>query len=69
MKSIIPDASAEAIDLIENLLQLDPSKRMRAEDCLKHPFFNRQGSEAYAAKLHEMDWIEKVKKDLKSTKA
>lgn len=37
---LFPAASAEAIDLITNLLQLNPSKRWSAEKCLQHRWFS-----------------------------
>lgn len=33
-------ASPEAIDLLEKLLCLDPSKRIMAKEALSHPWFN-----------------------------
>jgi cyclin-dependent kinase len=30
----------DGLDLIEKMLQMDPEKRISAEDALKHPFFN-----------------------------
>jgi serine/threonine protein kinase len=38
---IIPDASAEAIDLMESMLQYSSRKRPSAADILKHPFFEK----------------------------
>jgi mitogen-activated protein kinase 1/3 len=34
-----PDASLEAIDLLQRMLQLDYQKRIRVEDALEHPYF------------------------------
>jgi serine/threonine protein kinase len=36
---IIPKASPQAIDLLERLLQFDPSKRITAQEALRHPYF------------------------------
>lgn len=36
---VIPNASTEAIDLINSLLSWDPVKRPTAAECLHHPFF------------------------------
>ncbi|KAL5702869.1 cyclin-dependent kinase [Ranunculus cassubicifolius] len=39
LSDIIPNASMEAIDLIEKLCCWDPRKRLTAEQALQHPFF------------------------------
>jgi protein kinase len=39
LSSIIPNASPEAIELLSQLLNLDPSKRPSATQALQHPFF------------------------------
>jgi negative regulator of PHO system len=36
---VIPKASLQAIDLLENLLQFDPAKRLTADEALAHPYF------------------------------
>ncbi|KZT06228.1 Pkinase-domain-containing protein [Laetiporus sulphureus 93-53] len=36
---VLPKASAPALDLLERLLQFDPSKRITAADALSHPYF------------------------------
>ncbi|EIW65025.1 Pkinase-domain-containing protein [Trametes versicolor FP-101664 SS1] len=36
---VLPKASAHAIDLLERLLQFDPSKRISAAEALTHPYF------------------------------
>jgi len=36
----IPNAPTEAIELLYNLIQYDPKKRVCAQDCLKHPYFD-----------------------------
>ena len=41
LKTIIPDASSEALELIYDMLQVDPSKRPTAQKLLEHPFFNK----------------------------
>lgn len=41
LESIIPNASADAIDLILKMLQWDPNKRPTANQCLQHHFFTQ----------------------------
>jgi serine/threonine protein kinase len=40
LSTLIPNASADAIDLIYKMLQYDSTKRPTAAQCLQHPFFN-----------------------------
>ena len=35
---MFPDASAQAIDLLERMLQFNPTKRITVEDALAHPY-------------------------------
>ena len=39
-KEIFPNLDAEGLDLIQKFLQLEPDKRISAEEALKHPFFD-----------------------------
>lgn len=39
LSTIIPNASAEAIDLMEKMMQYDPQKRPTASQCLEHDYF------------------------------
>lgn len=39
LKTIIPNASDEAIDLMEKMMQYDPQKRPTATQCLEHDYF------------------------------
>ena len=39
LKNIIPQASDDAIDLMNKMLKWDPNDRMTANNLLKHPFF------------------------------
>jgi serine/threonine protein kinase len=39
LKNIIPRASDLALNLLENILCLNPIKRLSASQCLQHPFF------------------------------
>lgn len=36
--ALLPAATAASLDLLEQILQFDPKKRLRAADCLTHPW-------------------------------
>ncbi|CAE6409239.1 unnamed protein product [Rhizoctonia solani] len=38
-QQVVPKASPQAIDLLERLLQFDPTKRITAQEALSHPYF------------------------------
>ncbi|KAH9846601.1 Pkinase-domain-containing protein [Lenzites betulinus] len=38
-QQVVPKASPQAVDLLERLLQFDPSKRISAAEALTHPYF------------------------------
>lgn len=39
LRNLIPRASEMAINFLENILSLNPIKRLSASQCLQHPFF------------------------------
>jgi renal tumor antigen len=50
IKSLIPHASADCLDIITQLLTYDPDKRISARKALKHPFFHELREAEKAAK-------------------
>jgi protein kinase len=40
LSTLLPNASPEAINLIQDMLMYDPMKRPSASQCLKYPYFN-----------------------------
>ena len=46
LRDVFPTASDDALDLLKNLMQFNPSKRLTAEQSLKHP---------YVAQFHNPD--------------
>lgn len=39
---ILPGAEAEALDLVSNLVVFESSKRLSAEEVLRHPYLRKQ---------------------------
>jgi len=39
LNSLIPNASSEAIDLMQKMMEFDSMKRPTAQQCLQHPYF------------------------------
>lgn len=40
LRHLVPDISAEGLDLLQNLLVFDPNKRFNAQTCLAHAYFD-----------------------------
>lgn len=55
--SLIPKASPAALEFLSTMLQMDPSKRISAEEALRHPYLAHAGEPvpAIAPKLREAD--------------
>jgi len=45
--TVFPDASAEAIDLLEKIFVFDPARRITVDEALRHPFFAKYYDEAF----------------------
>ncbi|ELU44878.1 CMGC/CDK/CDK5 protein kinase [Rhizoctonia solani AG-1 IA] len=43
-QQVVPKATPQAIDLLERLLQFDPTKRITAQEALSHPYFTTPSS-------------------------
>lgn len=39
LSDVIPDASDDALDLLEKMFEYDPNRRLTAQQCLEHEFF------------------------------
>ena len=40
IKKYVPNLDSEGVDLLLKFLQIEPDKRISAEEALKHPFFD-----------------------------
>ncbi len=40
LSRVIPELDAQGIDLMSQMLQYDPAKRIHATEALKHPYFD-----------------------------
>ena len=40
LKELLKNLDDEGLDLLQKFLQLEPEKRISAEEALKHPFFD-----------------------------
>lgn len=40
MSHLVPTLDQDGVDLLEQMLQYDPAKRITAADAMKHPFFS-----------------------------
>ncbi|KAK9815669.1 hypothetical protein WJX72_007692 [[Myrmecia] bisecta] len=60
-RSMFPEASPKALDLMEKMLQFDPRKRITVEEALKHPYLAQlhdESAEPSAPKPFEFDFEE-----------
>ena len=51
LKNIIPDASEEAIDLMNQMLQWDPNRRASASNLLNHNFFGKYKNNSFSSNI------------------
>ncbi|KAG5643838.1 negative regulator of the PHO system [Asterophora parasitica] len=49
LQQILPNATREAIDLLEQLIKFDPTERISASEALLHPYFTNPNSTPYGA--------------------
>lgn len=40
LSHLVPTLEADGVDLLEQMLQYDPAKRITAADAMKHPYFS-----------------------------
>uniref|UniRef100_A0A8C6GE96 non-specific serine/threonine protein kinase n=1 Tax=Mus spicilegus TaxID=10103 RepID=A0A8C6GE96_MUSSI len=62
LKTLIPNASSEAIQLMTEMLNWDPKKRPTASQALKHPYF--QVGQVLGSSAHHLDTKQTLHKQL-----
>lgn len=40
LQHLVPTLDQDGVDLLEQMLQYDPAKRITAADAMNHPYFN-----------------------------
>lgn len=40
LQHLVPTLDQDGVDLLEQMLQFDPAKRITAADAMNHPYFN-----------------------------
>lgn len=55
-KILMPKATEEAIDLLDKIFKFNPKDRIKAEECLKHPFFEMYEESEVTNCIGVFDW-------------
>ena len=61
---LLPGGSKDALDMIKNCMQFNPTKRLSAEQCLEHPFvgqFHKKDQEPNAPSKFKIPADDNVK--------
>lgn len=56
LEDLLPDAPADAMDLLGRLLVMNPRRRVSAEEALAHPFLRGEGDAAEALRVLKSAW-------------